>query len=379
MRHIELWKLAFQNVLASALRSALTVLELSIGVAAILAVITLGEAGRAQVKTEIGKMGIDKVLVTAEAGPALTSEDTQLISSRLRTQVDELLCLPAHVSTDIGSTDTLLVGIGAAFLKEAYPVLRTGRFWSSGEWTANVPAAVVGQDLAHDIHLSVGHWFSAGGQMLQCIGILDELPVASQIDFRSSVLLPEGFLAPWSSLALRQLSVHVPTGATQDETAKTVKQLLLDSSGKNVAAVSMQLQAEAADAVVMIFMDVLRWVALICMLVGGVGVMNILLVSVRERRREIGIMQSLGAGRQQICSLFLYEGIAYAVTGGIMGLLLGGGIIAIAGGSIGLSPVVQPADCAAVFACSVLVGLLSGVVPAFRASMLRPIDALREE
>ena len=191
MRHIELWKLAFQNVLASALRSALTVLELSIGVAAILAVITLGEAGRAQVRTEIGKMGIDKVLVTAEAGAALTSEDALLIRNRLSTQVDELVCLPAHVSSDIDSADTLLVGIGAAFLKDAYPVLRTGRLWSSGEWTANVPAAVVGLDLAHDIHLSVGHWFSAGGQMLQCIGILENLPVASQIDFRSSVLLPE--------------------------------------------------------------------------------------------------------------------------------------------------------------------------------------------
>lgn len=378
MRHIELWKLAFQNVLASALRSALTVLELSIGVAAVLAVITLGEAGRAQVRNEIGKMGIDKVLVTSEAGPALTGEDAQLIGSRLSTQVDELLCLPAHVSTDIGSADTLLVGIGAAYLKGTYPVLRTGRLWSEGEWNATVPAAVVGRDLAHDIRLSAGQWFTAGGQMLQCIGILEELPVAAQIDFRSCVLLPEGFLTPWSSMALRQLSVHVPVGVTQDETAETVKQLM-DASGKTVAAVSMQLQAEAADTVVLIFMDVLRWVALICMLVGGVGVMNILLVSVRERRREIGIMQSLGAGRQLICSLFLYEGIAYALTGGILGLLLGGCIIGIAGASIGLSPVVQPADCAFVFASSVLVGLLSGVVPAFRASMLRPIDALREE
>ena len=82
-----------------------------------------------------------------------------------------------------------------------------------------------------------------------------------------------------------------------------------------------QLQAEAADSVLMVFVDVPKWVALVCMLAGGIGVTNILLVSVRERRREIGIMQSLGATRIQICGLFLCEALIYALTGGILGLL----------------------------------------------------------
>ncbi len=379
MKHFELWKLGLQNVLASALRSALTVLELSIGVAAILAVITLGEAGRTQVRMEIGKLGIDKVLVTAEAGYSLTAKDEAIIKSQLETQVDGLVCLPSSVSGTSASSSALLVGCSADYLMSAAPILSAGRLPTPGEWQTAAPCALVGEKLAEVLLLTPGKWFSAGGIHLQCVGLLKQLPVAAQIDFQSAVILPSSFLEPWTGGSIQQLSVHVPSGMTQDEAAQQTISLLAEYSRKPVNAVSMQLQAEAADEVVNIFMDVLKWVALICMLVGGVGVMNILLVSVRERRREIGIMQSLGATRPQICWLFLCEAILYAITGGIIGLMSGGALIAVAGTSIGLTPVVRFADCIGVFAAAMAVGLLSGVVPAARACMMRPIDALKAE
>ena len=90
-------------------------------------------------------------------------------------------------------------------------------------------------------------------------------------------------------------------------------------------------------------------VAAICILVGGIGVMNILLVSVRERRREIGIMKSLGTTEGQICLLFLLEALVYALVGGCMGLVIGVGLIETAGRSIGLTPVIRLGDCVAVF------------------------------
>ena len=107
--------------------------------------------------------------------------------------------------------------------------------------------------------------------------------------------------------------------------------------------------------------------------------MNILLVSVRERRREIGIMKSLGTTRAQICMLFLLEALIYALVGGVLGIAIGFGLIGTAGSSIGLHPVVRFRDCALVFASALLVGLFFGVMPASRASQLRPVDALREE
>ncbi|MEG2481441.1 MAG: FtsX-like permease family protein, partial [Clostridia bacterium] len=146
-----------------------------------------------------------------------------------------------------------------------------------------------------------------------------------------------------------------------------------------VQAVSMQVQIEAANGVMAIFVDVLKWVAAICILVGGIGVMNILLVSVRERRREIGIMKSLGTTQMQICLLFLLEALIYALVGGALGLVIGMGLIGLAGKSIGLLPVVRFSDCFLVFTAALAVGLFFGVMPASRASRLKPVDALRED
>ena len=116
---------------------------------------------------------------------------------------------------------------------------------------------------------------------------------------------------------------------------------------------------------------------LICMLVGGVGVMNILLVGVRERRREIGIMQSMGTTGGQICCLFLLEALIYAAIGGFLGILLGMGLTDAAGRSIGLHPQISLFDCAAVLMVAFLTGLGFGVAPAARASGMKPVDALR--
>ena len=120
-------------------------------------------------------------------------------------------------------------------------------------------------------------------------------------------------------------------------------------------------------------------IAAISLLVGGIGVMNILLVSVRERRREIGIMKSLGTTEGQICLLFLLEALVYALVGGCMGLVIGVGLIETAGRSIGLTPVIRLGDCVAVFLAALAVGLIFGVSPASRASRMKPVDALRDE
>lgn len=379
MKRLEVWKLGMQNVLAASLRSALTVLGMAIGVAAILAVITLGNAGRVQVKSEIARLGIDRVLVTAAGEIPLDAADGAVLRAGLSAAVDELVCLPVRAQNRYAYAEVVLVGCSENYLRLVSPVLSAGRFLLPGEWMAPAEAALVGYEAAGALGLTPGSWFSAGGAMLRCVGILESCQTAAQIDFLDAVIVPGGVLAPWIGTEVQQLSVHVPEGESPDALAASTAALLAEKSGKRVNAVSMQVQADAADAVVTIFMDVLRWVAFICMLVGGIGIANILLVSVRERRREIGILQSLGATRPQICSLFLSEAMLYALTGGVAGLMLGGLLIAAAGASIGLAPVVRIADCVAVFAAALLLGLLAGVAPAARASMLKPIDALRDE
>lgn len=379
MRRFEFWKLGLHNVLASALRSGLTILGMSIGVAAILAVFTLGEAGRTQVKNEISRLGIDRIQVTAaERSPQLRSGDAAYLRRVMDTGIDELVMLECEVSMGDKARTAPLIGCQEDYLNRLSVELLSGEKPSASQWLTGGRAALVGEDVANDLALSEGEWFSAAGMMLKCAGILGESQQASRMDTRQVVVVPLALMQNLLGNVVHELSVQVPVGYTPDETACMASDLLKTRALK-VDTVSLQVQAEAADSVLMVFVDVLKWVALVCMLAGGIGVTNILLVSVRERRREIGIMQSLGATRMQICGLFLCEALIYALTGGILGLLLGGALIAIAGNSIGLSPVVQAGDCTGVFLSALLLGLFSGVAPAAAACLMKPVDALRDD
>lgn len=380
MRRFEFWKLGLQNVLAAGLRSLLTVLGMSIGVAAILAVLTLGEAGRAQVKSEIARLGIDQVQVTAaDASQPLQRDDGEYLRHSLNTSVDEAVLLECTMETNGKAQNVLLIGCHASYLERLAPMILQGDPLLPAEWLYGAPSALVGETLTRDLGLSVGDWFSAQGIMLRCKGVLGPSQQASQMDVQNVVVVSAALLRPWLGQAVHQLSVAVPEGRSPDTIARQAEAELLRHRGIKANAVSLQVQAEAADSVLTTFMDVLRWVALICMLVGGIGVTNMLLVSVRQRRREIGVMQSMGATQSQICGLFLCEALIYAATGGILGLLLGGALIAVAGGCIGLAPVVKASDCTAVFLAAVVLGLLAGVAPAAGASLMNPVDALRDD
>lgn len=377
MKRFELWKLGLQNILASSVRSLLTVAGMAIGVAAVLAVITLGNAGKAQVKSEIARLGIDRVIITGAEG--LFEADSALLKGQLGTQVDELISLPSLLISGRAAAQGVLVGCSRAFFEGTTPEYTAGSGLNAGEWIAAAPAAVIGPQIASALNLRPGEWFSASGLMLCCKGILDNCQTAAQIDLANAVVVPLQLLLPLTNGELQQLSVRVPQTTSPDEAARQASETLLKHSGKTVQAISMQTQADAANAVLNVFVDVLKWVAFICILVGGIGITNILLVSVRERRREIGILQSLGATRAQICGLFLCEAMLYAVSGSVTGLVLGGVLVKVAGASIGLSAIIASGDCVLVLLAAMGLGLLSGVVPAAKASLLRPIDALRDD
>jgi putative ABC transport system permease protein len=171
----------------------------------------------------------------------------------------------------------------------------------------------------------------------------------------------------------------VPSGKKPETVAKLVRHILYLQQGIDADVETMQVQVDAANSVIDTFISVLGWVALICMLVGGIGVMNILLVGVRERRREIGIMQSLGANRTEITLLFLWEAMIYALLGGVLGIVMGIILTNAAGRSIDLTAVIQISDCITVLAAAICTGLFFGVTPALKASGLKPVDALRSE
>lgn len=379
MKRYDFWKLSLLNIFAAPARSVLTVLGMAIGIGAILAVITLGDAGRAQVKSEMTRLGIDRVWLTAAEGETLRHGDGQLLASSLDTAATEQVYAPATARAGRREESCVLVGCSREYMDMMGTCVLEGRDLYAAEWQAGARSVLLGTALAEKLAVEPGDLISVSGVPLWVRGVIAQGNEMSQLDASGAVFLPIAVFCERMGQSVHEIILSVPEGIAPQAAAAMAQDVMRLKRDMSVEAVTMQVQIEAANSVMSIFVDVLKWVAAICILVGGIGVMNILLVSVRERRREIGIMKSLGTTGGQICLLFLLEALVYALVGGCMGLVIGIGLIETAGRSIGLSPVIRLGDCAAVFLAALAVGLFFGVSPASRASRMKPVDALRDE
>ena len=397
--------LALDTVRAHKLRSFLTVLGVIIGTGAVIGVGSIIAGLDGAITGLLRSFGPNTIIVTKTAAMGnatrkdrqrkpLTLEQSRAVGERATSieHVSPFLFPPNGIhSVRYKGNDLYQIQLGGT--EEGYAAggttMRAGRFFTELENTHRMPVVVVGEDVAKRLLPNldpIGKWIGVDGHELEIIGVMDR-PAASlpgQDDTR--VLLPYFSMRKMFPAAREHMLIVIAYPGMITKAQDEVRALLriarrVPFNGEDTFAITtaeqMIEQFHSVTAMVAIVMVILSSIGL---LVGGIGVMNIMLVSVTERTREIGVRKAIGARKSDIIVQFLTEAVVLTVIGGILGLALGWTISRAAGLIFPSLPTAVPLWAAVMgVAVSVGVGLFFGIWPASRAARLDPVEALRHE
>ncbi|MBE5804698.1 MAG: ABC transporter permease [Clostridiales bacterium] len=364
------------NLRKNPVRTLLTILGLGVGIAAVLTVLTLGSAGEEQVEFQIARLGVDKVWVT----PLEENELEEGAGKTITASIGAPACAGAYTMSAVRLADHAALaqvnGYDAGMEAVHSPQLTEGRLFSAGEY-AGSPVALVDEALAEELGGNVlGMRIDVGSRKVRIVGIVSGVNVQAASATQGVVIVPlRTFLDTYASAGVSEVTVSVP----RDRQANEVGSEAVAALGEGFQASSLQEEIDAARSVVRIFVMVLGCVAAVCMVTGGIGVMNILLVSVRERRREIGLIKAIGGTARQVGTLFLLEAVCYALLGGLLGVVMGMAMIRLFGLLIGLEARMTLGLAVPAVLTAGGLGVVFGVAPALRAAGMLPVDALKTE
>ena len=391
-------RVASAGLRARPLRAALSALGIAIGTAAIVGVLGLSSSSQAGLLAKIDQLGTN--LLTVEAGQRLTGGEADLPAEapariadldRVEGVAHTALLNDAHVYRNpmipVGNTGGLQVQATSLNLQSVLgtPVAQ-GRWLNDG--TAREPVAMLGSVAAARLGIDrvlPGQRIWVGHQWFDIVGILEHSPLSPDVDSSALVGYPaaqrylgyvhlvggEQEIGPPSSIYVRTATGH--EAAVQSVLAQTA-----DPEAPNEVRLSqpsdvLTARAAAAGAFDSLFLGL----GVVALIVGAVGVANIMIISVLERRSEIGLRRALGATKRQIWTQFLAESILLAMAGGLIGVLAGAAATAVYASSKGWAVVIPYEAWAGGIASAILIGAVAGLVPAVRASRMSPTVALR--
>ena len=402
----EIIAVALGALRANKLRSMLTMLGIVIGVAAVIAMVALGTGAQTAVKERISALGTTLLTVTPGQqrgmGVVIADQQTRLTMDDARALEDRatnVLAVQPEMNRNLQITWTnknaqaSVVGTSANYLDVRKYKLLAGRMFTRLEDEAKQRVAVVGPAVAANLGLTspdalLGEKIRIRGIQFEVVGVLESKGQASPFGNPDEQILIPINTARFRVLGtdrLRSISVLAPSEDKIPDTMADIQRVLRREHRLRQAQpddFSMRSQADFLNTLgetTQVFTYLLSGIAAVSLLVGGIGIMNIMLVSVTERTREIGIRKALGATRSNILLQFMIEAVVLCCLGGLVGIMVGSGGAVAMSKAFAWNVKVSPAAIGLAFAFSAAVGVIFGVWPARRAAVLDPIVALRYE
>ncbi|NCU20361.1 FtsX-like permease family protein [Candidatus Falkowbacteria bacterium] len=394
-------RLALRAIRRNVLRSFLTVLGVVIGVAAVIAMVTVGQGSSAQVRADVESLGTNVLVLrpgkrmmgpsaTRDVSPAFTLRDVdalrglQVAAAVAPTASSSLTAVygNANATTTVTGTDSQY------FAVSVWPFVR-GRSFTEAEERGGSAVCILGETVRQTLF---GNTDPTGEQIrlrnvsCQVIGLLEAKGASSfGSDQDDIVMIPIRALhrRVVGNSDVASISIALAGGVSTERGIREIEALMRErrrigaDQEDNFSVTDMKQISSMLTGISNVLAGLLSSVAAVSLLVGGIGIMNIMLVSVTERTREIGIRLAVGAEARQVLTQFLVEAVVLSLIGGVIGIALGLGLAAVGARVMAIPFIPDPLVILLAFAFSALVGVVFGYFPARRAARLDPIEALR--
>ncbi|HJS73414.1 MAG TPA: ABC transporter permease, partial [Vicinamibacteria bacterium] len=394
-----------QSILKNKMRTLLTMLGVIIGVGAVVVMVAIGQGAKSRIAEQVASLGTNMIVVTPSAmrlsgvsqggstSNALTLEDVTILEreATLLSAVSPVVTTRTQAIGGQGNWRTWIHGVATNYLAIRNWALASGAFFSTGDVRTMRKSAILGKTVADNLFPGedpVGQTIQLRSVPFQIVGVLERKGQTAEGVDQDDVIL-----APYTTVQTRLSGrnwipqILASTYSPQDiPEAQNEMRLILRESHKlpDYADDDFTIRnqsdiASAAAGTTEVMSLLLSAIASISLLVGGIGIMNIMLVSVTERTREIGLRMAIGARGSDVLKQFLFESVVVSTVGGLIGVALGTGCALLVGRYAGWAITISPSTALVALGFAAAVGVFFGLYPARQAAALNPIEALRYE
>lgn len=404
-------QLAISGLADHKFRSFLTMLGIIFGVASVIAMLSIGEGAKREAIAKYQDLGVNNIIirekklsdseqeeVRAKFSPGLTLQDAEVIEEIVPGV--SYIAAQAELNTDVKFHDktvkSTVIGVTPTYLNMMNYVIEKGDYISPLQYDSRLKVCVIGKGVAQSLFQKenpIGQMIKIEDQWLEIIGVLESKTLFTETvgelaarDLNTDVFIPlTTFLNRFPRKVLeneiQQITVQIDNSGRLVESSKLINEILQRHHFKNedygIVIPYELLKQEEKERQIYNFL--LGAIAAISLIVGGIGIMNIMLANVTERTREIGIRRSIGARKSDIMSQFVTEAVVISITGGIIGVILGVTLSLFVNIFTDVSTYIKAYSIFIAFAFSVVVGIGFGYLPAKNAANLEPVDSLRYE